>query len=143
MKSLETGERTLRLGDDQEMYDAIEEITAVNYDDMSYEARKQLKKTRYELEKQYIQTRDAFELRRINSDIRELQKEKTAIEARQKEYKNAGFVKRLFRRLVRPNEIDKTQSRLESFDASVAKLEKEREYITRAARRREELENRK
>lgn len=101
------------------LYDRINNVQAKN---LSYAARKELSQRRHEFQRQYMEARDAVELRDINERIKKLQQEKAAVEERQKKYANAGFVFRLFGRLFNPKRAEREENRANSINNEMEEL---------------------
>lgn len=89
-------------------YDKIFQMTPAG---LSYAARKELRKKSYEFQKQYMEAKDAAELRNIDSQMAKLQQEKAEIEERQKQYEDAGVVTKLFNRLFNSGRREREETR--------------------------------
>ena len=103
-----------------EVYDKISELSKV--DNLSYTTRKEIRRRAHEFRKQYMEARDAAELRDIDVQIVRLQQEKAKVEERQKKYMNAGFVSRLFSRLFDPRRAEREQGQASYIDDRMEEL---------------------
>ncbi|MBR2710767.1 hypothetical protein IKF02_04070 [Candidatus Saccharibacteria bacterium] len=78
---------------------------------LSYAARKELRKKSHEFQKQYMEAKDAAELRNIDSQMARLQQEKAEIEERQKQYEDANVVTKLFNRMFNSKRREEEETR--------------------------------
>ena len=97
---------------------------------LSYATRKKLNGLRNAFERQYIMAEDGAKLRQIDAGIAELQSEKAEIVARQTKYDNAGFVGKMFQRLVHSKRMREDQDRLDTIDSRTGVLRGQASKIT-------------